>query len=237
MGHAGKRFTASEKLVDVQKKYEVDEAFTVLKKMTPAKFDESVDVAIRLGIDPKKSDQMVRGVVSLPHGTGKTLRVLVFARGEKDAEAKAAGADFVGAEDLVEKIKGGWTDFDTCIATPDMMPKISSIAKILGPRGLMPNPKVGTVTMDVGRAVKEQKAGRVEFRIEKAAIIHCPVGRMSFQAEQLRDNFKALLEAVVKAKPATAKGNYILSMSVSSTMGPGIKIDASKAQAAIAASE
>jgi len=232
MSKPGKRFSANVEKIDRQKRYDPPEAFAVLKSMKVAKFDESVDIAIRLGIDPKKSDQMVRGVVSLPHGTGKTLRVLVFAKGEKENEAKEAGADFVGAEDLVEKIKGGWVDFDACIATPDMMPKIGPIAKVLGPRGLMPNPKVGTVTMDVGRAVREQKAGRIEFRVEKAGIIHCPIGKLSFSADKLHDNFKALVEQVVRAKPATAKGNYLISMSIASTMGPGIKIDTAKAQAA-----
>jgi len=233
MAKAGKRFTSSAERIDHQKRYDIPEAFNILKTTKAAKFDESVDVAIRLGIDPKKSDQMVRGVVSLPHGTGKTLRVLVFAKGEKENEAKAAGADFVGGDDLIEKIKGGWTDFDACIATPDMMPKIGPIAKILGPRGLMPNPKVGTVTMDVGRAVREQKAGRIEFRIEKAGIIHCPIGKLSFDAAKLEQNFRALMDSVVKAKPATAKGAYLLSISVSSTMGPGIKIDPSKAGAGL----
>jgi large subunit ribosomal protein L1 len=233
MAKLGKRYTTSAEKIDCQKRYDIPEAFSILKAFKVAKFDESVDVAIRLGIDPKKSDQMVRGVVSLPHGTGKTLRVLVFAKGDKETEAKGAGADFVGGEDLVEKIKGGWLEFDACIATPDMMPKIGPIAKILGPRGLMPNPKVGTVTMDVGRAVKEQKAGRIEFRIEKAGIIHCPIGKLSFDAAKLEQNFRSLLDSVVKAKPPTAKGNYLLSVSVSSTMGPGIKIDPSKAAAGL----
>ena len=233
MAKVGKRFATSAEKIDHQKRYDVPEAFSVLKSLKAAKFDESVDVAIRLGIDPKKSDQMVRGVVSLPHGTGKTLRVLVFAKGDREAEAKAAGADFVGGEDLVEKIKGGWLEFDACIATPDMMTKIGPIAKVLGPRGLMPNPKVGTVTMDVGRAVKEQKAGRIEFRIEKAGIIHSPIGKLSFDAQKLEQNFRALMDSVMKAKPQTAKGNYLLSVSVSSTMGPGIKIDPSKAQAGL----
>ena len=233
MARVGKRYTASAEKVDRQKRYDIPEAFAVLKTFKAAKFDESVDVAIRLGIDPKKSDQMVRGVVSLPHGTGKTKRVLVFAKGEKEAEAKGAGADHVGSDELIEKIKGGWLDFDACIATPDMMPKIGPIAKILGPRGLMPNPKVGTVTMDVARAVKEQKAGRIEFRIEKAGIIHCPIGKLKFTAEQLEQNFRALMDSVVKAKPATAKGAYLLSVSVHPTMGPGVKIDPSKAGAGV----
>lgn len=231
MAKAGKRFKASTELLDRDKRYELGEAFGILKKMKVAKFDESVDVAIRLGIDPKKSDQMVRGTVALPHGTGKTKKVLVFAKGDKEAEAKEAGADFVGAEDLVEKIKGGWVDFDVAIATPDMMPKIGPIAKVLGPRGLMPNPKVGTVTVDVAKAVREQKAGRIEFRVEKAGIVHCPIGKLSFSADQLTVNLTALLEQVVRAKPQTSKGNYLLSISVSSTMGPGIKVDTSRAQA------
>lgn len=231
MAKVGKRNSENLGKIDRQKRYELADGIALLKTLKKAKFDESVDVAIRLGIDPKKSDQMVRGVVSLPHGTGKTLRVLVFAKGEKEEEAKNAGADFVGSEDLVEKIKGGWVDFDACVATPDMMPKIGQIAKILGPRGLMPNPKVGTVTVDVGRAVREQKAGRIEFRVEKAGIIHCPVGKLSFSGEKLEQNIRALMDSVIRAKPATSKGNYLLSMSLSSTMGPGIKIDATKVQA------
>ncbi len=230
----GKRYKASLAQVDRTKRYDIGEAFALLKQFKPAKFNESVDVAFRLGVDPRQSDQMVRGVVSLPHGTGKTLRVLVFAKGEQEEAAKAAGADFVGSDDLVEKIKGGWLDFDRAIATPDMMPKIGPIAKILGPRGLMPNPKVGTVTKDVAKAVKDQKAGAVEFRVEKAGIVQAPIGRLSFTADQLADNFKMLLEQIVKQKPASAKGIYIQTISVSSTMGPGIKIDPARAQASVA---
>jgi large subunit ribosomal protein L1 len=232
----GKRYKANYAKVDRKKRYDLGEAFDVLKSFQATKFDESVDVAVRLGIDPKKSDQMVRGVAKLPHGTGKKVRVLVFAKGENEAAAKAAGADFVGAEDLVQKIQGGWVDFDKAIATPDMMPKIAAVAKILGPRGLMPNPKVGTVTKDVAKAVQEQKAGSVEFRVEKAAIIHVPIGKLSFSAVQLRENFESLMTQIMKAKPPTAKGHYLLSVSVSPTMSPGIKIDTSKA-AAVAEAE
>lgn len=231
MGQKGKRFRASAEKLDRQKRYDVDEAFELLKSLQSAKFDESVDVAIKLGVDPRQSDQMVRGVVRLPHGTGKAVRILVFAKGENEQVAKEAGADFVGAEDLVERIKGGWLGFDRAIATPDMMPKVGPIAKILGPRGLMPNPKVGTVTKDVARAVEEQKAGAVEFRVEKAGIVHAPIGRMSFDAGKLKANFHAVMEQIVKLKPQTSKGVYVQTVSISSTMGPGIRIDPTKAQA------
>lgn len=232
MSQTGKRYRASAEKVEPQKRYDVSEAFALLKQLGAAKFDETVDVAIRLGVDPKKSEQMVRGVVRLPHGTGRKVRILVFAKGEKEAEAKAAGADFVGAEDLVQKIQGGWLEFDKAIATPDMMAKVGPIAKILGPRGLMPNPKVGTVTVDVGKAVSEEKAGRVEFRVEKAGIVHAPIGKLSFTAEHLEANFRALMEQVARQKPQTSKGNYFLAISVSSTMGPGIKVDPTKAAGA-----
>jgi large subunit ribosomal protein L1 len=192
---------------------------------TTAKFDETVDAAIRLGVNPAHADQMVRGSVVLPNGLGKKVRVLVFAKGEKEKEALDAGADFVGADDIVEKIKGGWLDFDRVIATPDMMGNVGKLGKILGPRGLMPNPKVGTVTFDVANAVAELKAGRVEFRVEKAGIVHCPVGKASFGAEKLKENFLALLEMVVKLKPASSKGIYLRSISLSSVMGPGVKVD------------
>ena len=231
-GKGNKRHTQNVAKVDRQKRYDVGEAFSLLKTLTPVKYDETVDVSIRLGVDPKKSDQMVRGVVRLPHGRGRTVRILVFAKGEKEKEAREAGADFVGAEDLVEKIKGGWLDFDKAIATPDMMGKVGPIAKILGPRGLMPNPKVGTVTQDVAKAVAEEKAGRVEFRVEKAGIIHAPIGKLSFPAQNLEDNFRALMEQVVRAKPVTAKGNYILNVTIASTMSPGIKLDLAKSQGA-----
>lgn len=194
--------------------------------LTPyAKFDEGVDLAIRLGVDPKKPDQMVRGTVVLPNGIGKKVRVLVFAKGQKEKEAQDAGADYVGAEDLVEKIGQGWLDFDKAIATPDMMGTVSKLGKILGPRGLMPNPKVGTVTFDVGKAVKEIKAGKVEFRVEKAGIVHVPVGKASFGFDRLLENVKALLEVILRVKPPTSKGVYLRSITLSSTMGPGVKID------------
>ncbi|RYF12409.1 MAG: 50S ribosomal protein L1 [Deltaproteobacteria bacterium] len=235
MAKHGKRFVRNIENIDAQKRYDIGEAFSLLKTLKGAKFDETVEVSVRLGVDPKKSDQMVRGVVRLPHGTGRSVRILVFAKGDKEQEARDAGADHVGAEDMVQKIQGGWLDFDKCIATPDMMPKVGPIAKILGPRGLMPNPKVGTVTVDVARAVREEKAGRIEFRVEKAGIVHAPLGKLSFEASNLEENFRALLEQVGKQKPATSKGNYIQSISISSTMGPGIKIDPSKVAAAEAA--
>jgi large subunit ribosomal protein L1 len=220
-----KRFKDAAQKVDRTKKYPITEAFEVLKKFKVAKFDESVDVAIRLGVDPRQSDQMVRGVVNLPNGTGKKVRVLVFAKGDKEQEAKDAGADITGAEDLVAKIQGGWLDFDKAIATPDMMPKIGPIAKILGPRGLMPNPKVGTVTTDVKKAVQESKAGRIEFRVEKAGIVHAPIGKMSFSAQALEQNFRVLMEQVMRHKPSAAKGIYLQTITVSATMSPGVKID------------
>lgn len=222
----GKKYLESAKLVDRQKHYsDIKEAMQLVKDITTTKFDASVDVAVRLGVDPRHADQMVRGAVVLPHGIGKTVRVLVFAQGEKEKEALEAGADFVGADDLVQKIQDGWFDFDKVIATPDMMGKVGRLGRVLGPRGLMPNPKVGTVTTDITRAVKETKAGRVEFRVEKAGIVHAPIGRASFSADQLADNYKALIDLLVKLKPATAKGQYVKSITVSSTMSPGIKID------------
>lgn len=227
-----KRVRGNAEKIETQKRYALDEALSLLKSLSKAKFDESVDVAIKLGVDPRQSDQMVRGVANLPHGTGKTVRVLVFAKGEKEAEAKASGADFVGAEDLVEKIKGGWLGFDKAIATPDMMPKVGPIAKILGPRGLMPNPKVGTVTTDVAKAVEESKKGRIEFRVEKAGIVHAPIGRLSFEPDALSANFQTLLEQVIRLKPQTAKGTYLQGITVSSTMGPGLKVDTADAQSA-----
>jgi large subunit ribosomal protein L1 len=222
---AGKKYKNSAKLVDQQKKYSVEEAFAILDKMEKAKFDETVDVSIRLGVDPKQSDQMVRGAIPLPHGLGKESRVVVFAKGDKEKEAKEAGANEVGGDDLVEKIKGGWMDFDKAIATPDMMGVVSKIGKILGPRGLMPNPKLGTVTFEVAKAVKEAKAGRAEFKVDKAAIIHAPIGKRSFGAAKLKDNFMALFEAVVKAKPSSAKGSYIRSIAISSVMSPGLRLN------------
>jgi large subunit ribosomal protein L1 len=232
MRNRGKRWRNNQAKFDREKRYDVAEAIGLLKSTQAAKFNETVEVALRLGVDPKKSDQMVRGVVQLPHGTGRTTRILVFAKGEQETAAREAGADFVGSEDLIEKIKGGWLEFDKAIATPDMMGKVGAIAKVLGPRGLMPNPKVGTVTKDVAKAVKEQKAGSIEFRVEKAGIIHAPVGKISFDAQKLNDNFMALIEQVVRVKPPTAKGIYLQSITLTSTMGPGIRIDPAKAQSA-----
>ena len=222
----GKKYVESIKLVDRQKRYsDIVEAMQVVKNMTTTNFDASVDVAVRLGVDPRHADQMVRGAVVLPHGIGKTVRVLVFAQGDKEKEARDAGADFVGADDLVQKIQEGWFDFDKVIATPDMMGKVGRLGRVLGPRGLMPNPKVGTVTTDIARAVKETKAGRVEFRVERAGIVHAPLGRVSFSPEALADNFKALLDLLNKLRPAAVKGQYIRSVSISSTMSPSVKID------------
>jgi len=225
MSTRGKKYTEAKKKVDPTKRYDLDGGIQLLKETGQAKFDESVDMAIRLGVNPKHSDQMVRGTVALPHGVGKSVRVLVFAKGEKEKEAKDAGADFVGAEDLVEKITAGWTDFDKAIATPDMMGTVGKLGKILGPRGLMPNPKVGTVTFDVGRAVKELKAGRVEFKVDKTGIVHTTVGKISFPAEKLKDNVMALMDVILRAKPASSKGTYMKSIAISTTMGPGIKLD------------
>jgi large subunit ribosomal protein L1 len=221
-----KRYDASAAKIAPEKPYSLDEAIGVLKAMPAAKFDESVDLSFRLGVDPKHADQMVRGAVVLPHGIGKTVRVAVFAKGEKEREAREAGADTIGAEDLVEKVQGGWMDFDTAIATPDLMGQVGRLGKVLGPRGLMPNPKLGTVTFDISRAVREAKAGKVEFRVDKAGNIHTPVGKRSFNEQQLRDNAMALIEAIVRAKPSAAKGNYLRSLTVSSTMSPGVPIDA-----------
>ena len=222
----GKKYVESIKTIDRQKRYsDIVEAMQVVKNMTTTNFDASVDVAVRLGVDPRHADQMVRGAVVLPHGIGKTVRVLVFAQGDKEKEAREAGADFVGADDLVQKIQEGWFDFDKVIATPDMMGKVGRLGRVLGPRGLMPNPKVGTVTTDIARAVKETKAGRVEFRVERAGIVHAPLGRVSFSPEALADNFKALLDLLNKLRPAAVKGQYIRSVSISSTMSPSVKID------------
>jgi large subunit ribosomal protein L1 len=221
----GKRYTAALEKFDRTKQYTLAEALQVLKDSTHAKFDESVDFAVRLGIDPKKSDQQIRGTVVLPHGTGKTLKVLVLTRGEKEKEAQEAGADFVGSAEFIDKIKEGWTDFDVAIATPDLMPEVGKLGKILGPRGLMPNPKSGTVTFDVTKAVKEAKAGKVEYRVDKAANVHLAIGKMSFPHEQLLENARAVLGEIVRTRPAAAKGQYIKSLTLSSTMGPGISID------------
>lgn len=227
MGKAGKRYKVSSEKVDPEKTYAVDEAFAMLDTFEKAKFDETVDVAVRLGIDAKKSDQQVRGSTGLPNGLGKSVRVIVFAKGEKVKEAMDAGADQVGAEDLIEKIQGGWLEFDKAVATPDMMGAVSKLGRVLGPRGLMPNPKLGTVTFDIGRVVGEQKAGKVEFRTDKASIVHAPIGKRSFGPEKLKQNFNTLMEALIKVKPASAKGAYIRTISVSSTMSPGIKLDVS----------
>ncbi len=229
---AGKSYKKAAESIDKTKKHTVDEAFKAVVKAAPAKFDESIDVAIRLGVDPKQSDQQVRGAIALPHGLGRNVRVIVFAKGPKEAEAKNAGADFVGADDLVAKIQEGWLDFDKAIATPDMMATVSKVAKILGPRGLMPNPKVGTVTMNVGDAVTSEKKGKLDFRVDKAGIVHAGIGKKSMGDAKLKDNFQALMSAVMKAKPAAAKGIYLRSITVASTMGPGVKVDTYNASGA-----
>jgi large subunit ribosomal protein L1 len=222
-----KRITKAREGIDVTKSYPVDEAVKIVKERAKAKFDETVEVAMNLGVDPRHADQMVRGVVNLPNGTGRTQRVAVFARGAKADEARAAGADVVGAEDLVTEVQGGKIDFDRCIATPDLMPLVGRLGKVLGPRGMMPNPKVGTVTMDVATAVRGAKGGSVEFRVEKAGIVHAGVGKASFSAEKLVENIKAFTDAVQKAKPPGAKGHYVNRIAISSTMGPGVKIEPS----------
>ncbi|MGH9776574.1 MAG: 50S ribosomal protein L1 [Candidatus Acidiferrales bacterium] len=229
----GKNIDRARKLVEARP-HKLDEAAEVLKKAHYVKFDETVELVLNLGVDPKQSDQMVRGTVVLPHGLGKAKRVLVIAGGEKVREAQEAGADFVGGEDMVQKIQEGWIDYDAVIATPDMMKSAGRLGKVLGPRGLMPNPKTGTVTFDVARAVKEIKAGKVEFRLDKTGIIHSPVGKISFAAVQLAENARALLAAIIKAKPAAAKGKYISKMTLTSTMGPGVPIDHAEADAAVA---
>ena len=220
-----KRYNAGAAKVEAGRQYSMEEALAVLKEMPAAKFDESVDLSFRLGVDPKHADQMVRGAVVLPHGLGKTVRVAVFAKGEKEREAREAGADVVGAEDLVERVQGGWMEFDTAIATPDLMGQVGRLGKVLGPRGLMPNPKLGTVTFDVIRAVRDAKAGKVEFRVDKAGNIHTPAGKRSFSVEHLVVNANAIIEAIMRAKPAAAKGIYLRSLTVSTTMGPGIAVD------------
>ncbi|PIS09800.1 MAG: 50S ribosomal protein L1 [Bdellovibrio sp. CG10_big_fil_rev_8_21_14_0_10_47_8] len=222
---SGKRYVKAAEKVDSKKRHTVDETFKMAIESAQAKFDETIDVAIRLGVDPKQGDQQVRGAIALPHGLGKAVRVVVFAKGPKEQEAKTAGADYVGADDLVQKINDGWLDFDKAIATPDMMGTVSKVAKILGPRGLMPNPKVGTVTMNVGDAVAAEKKGKLDFRLDKAGIIHAGIGKKSMGAQKLTDNFNTLMAAVIKAKPSASKGVYLRTITVSSTMGPGIKVD------------
>ncbi len=223
---AGKKYKAVAALVDSNKRYSLEEAFGLVKKTARTKFDETVDLAVNLGVDPKQAEQMVRGTVVLPHGTGKKVRILVFAKGEKEKEARDAGADYVGAEDIADKIqKEGWTDFDTVVATPDIMGLVGKLGKVLGPRGLMPNPKTGTVTFDIARAIKDIRAGKVEYRVEKAGIVHVPVGKASFDENKLLENAKAVLESILKAKPSSSKGKYLKAACVSTTMGPGIKMD------------
>jgi large subunit ribosomal protein L1 len=226
MPQSGKKYRRASAKVDRTKRYALEEACKLVPDTKVANFDESVDIAMRLGVDPKHADQMVRGAVVLPHGTGKSQRVCVIAKGDKAQDARAAGADFVGAEDLVEKIqKESWTDFDSMVATPDMMGLVGRLGRVLGPKGLMPNPKVGTVTTDVAKAVRELKAGRVEFRVEKAGVVHARLGKVSFGGEKLYDNAKAFIENIMKLKPASAKGTYVKSVTLSTTMGPGLKID------------
>jgi large subunit ribosomal protein L1 len=231
MSGNGKSFRAALAKVDRTERYLLEDGLRLAKETARAKFDETVEMAVRLGVDPRQADQNVRGTVNLPHGMGKTVRVLAFAKGEKEKEAQEAGADYVGSDDLIKKISEGWIEFDKAVATPDMMAVVGRIGKILGPRGLMPNPKTGTVTLEIGKAVKEIKAGKLEFRVDKAGIVHVPVGKASFKPEQLIDNTKAVLASILRAKPASAKGNYIRGVTVSTTMGPGIKIDLSQVRA------
>jgi large subunit ribosomal protein L1 len=225
MSKKGKKYVEAAKLVDRTTAYSVTEAIELVKKTSTAKFDATVEVAFRLGVDPKKADQQIRGAVVLPHGTGKVQRVLVFAKGEKAKEAEAAGADFVGDADYIAKIQQGWFDFDVIVATPDMMAEVGKLGRVLGPKGLMPNPKTGTVTFDVTKAVNEIKAGKVEYRVEKAGNIHVPIGKVSFENSQLAENFNTIYETMLKAKPAAAKGTYMKNVTVTSTMGPGVKVD------------
>ncbi len=231
MPKRGKKYLNARKEIDRNRLYEPDEALELVKKLGRTTFDETVELAVRLGVNPKHADQQVRGSVVLPHGTGKAVQVLVFAKGEKVKEAEEAGADYVGGEELAAKIQGGWLDFDVAVATPDMMATVGKLGKILGPRGMMPNPKSGTVTFELARAIKEIKAGKVEFRTDKAGNIHVPIGKVSFELERLRDNFYTVIEALLKARPPAAKGQYIRTVTVSSTMGPGVKISPQKASA------
>ncbi len=225
MAKRGKRYSTATARIDPEKRHDFTEALELALGVSYAKFDESVDVAVRLGVDPRHADQMVRGTVILPNGTGKDVKVLVFAKGEKEQEAKDAGADFVGNDDVLEKIKGGWLGFDKAVSTPDMMSSVGRLGKILGPRGLMPNAKTGTVTFDIARAVKELKAGKIDFRVERAGIVHASVGMVSFGADKLMENLSSFFETIVRLKPASSKGTYVQSIAISTTMGPGIKID------------
>ena len=225
MAKHGKNYREAIKDIDLTVKYDVNEAMALTVQTGKAKFDETVDVALNLGVNPKYSDQMVRGAVSLPHGLGKTVRVAAFCKGDKEAEAREAGADFVGGDDLIEKVKNGFLDFDSAVATPDMMASVGKIGKILGPRGLMPNAKTGTVSFDIGKAVAELKAGKVEFKVDKAGVLHVPLGKRSFGPEKLLDNFRAVIDAVMRLKPSAAKGTYLQAMALATTMGPGIKVD------------
>ncbi|MDI3533711.1 MAG: large subunit ribosomal protein [Thermosediminibacterales bacterium] len=228
MPKRGKRYKEALALVDRTKLYDPDEAMELVQKTANAKFDETIEVSVKLGVNPRHADQQVRGAVVLPHGTGKTVKVLVFAKGDKAKEAENAGADYVGAEDMIEKIQGGWLDFDVAVATPDMMGSVGKLGRILGPKGLMPNPKSGTVTFEIEKAVKDIKAGKIEYRVDKTSIVHAPIGKKSFGTEKLLENFKVLMEAIIKARPAAAKGQYLRSVVISSSMGPGIKINPQK---------
>jgi len=225
MAKQGKKYVEASKLVDKDASYEPVEAIGIIKKAATANFDETVEIAVRLGVDPKKQDQAVRGVVVLPHGTGKTRRVLVFAKGEKVKEAEAAGADYVGDQDMINKIQQGWFDFDVCVATPDMMSEVGKLGRLLGGKGLMPNPKAGTVTFDVGKAVQEIKAGKIEFRLDKSGQIHAPIGKASFDEAKLGENLRALLDALLRAKPASSKGHFFRNVAISSTMGPSVRLN------------
>lgn len=231
MKHRGKAYRAVLVKVDRGQRYLLEEGLRLMRETGRAKFDETVEIAVRLEVDPRQADQNIRGTVMLPHGTGKPVRVLAFAKGEKDKEAREAGADFVGAEDLIKKIKEGWVDFDKAVATPDMMGAVGRIGKILGPRGLMPNPKTGTVALDIAKAVKEIKAGKLEFRVDKAGIVHVPIGKISFGSDKLLDNARVVLTSILRAKPASAKGNYLQGVTLSTTMGPGVKVDPSQVRA------
>ncbi|MBO8157454.1 MAG: 50S ribosomal protein L1 [Bacillaceae bacterium] len=227
MAKKGKKYLEALKLIDRTKAYDIKEAIELVKKTATASFDETVDAAFRLGVDPKKADQQIRGAMVLPHGTGKTQKVLVFAKGDKAKEAEAAGADYVGEQDLINKINQGWFDFDVVVATPDMMAEVGKLGRVLGPKGLMPNPKTGTVTFEVEKAVKEIKAGKIEYRVDKSGNIHVPIGKVSFDDQKLVENFEALVETLVKAKPQSSKGTYMRNVAISSTMGPGIRVDVS----------